>query len=118
MNINADMHQDLGMRLLVWNRTCSIGKVACGMLYHYFTFHFTVCSAKVIFESDLMQDFLCLKGGVPVTPPTSSKSTPTTLRSSSNVEFVVATPSNTKMTLSLPEISRAPDVLDVSNVCI
>ena len=74
-----------------------------------------VCSAKVIFDSDLVQDFLCLKNNAQTsdasdTPP-SSISSPTT----DKVKITVELPDESQKTVTLPETSRTPDLLDVSN---
>lgn len=72
-----------------------------------------------------MQDFLCLKsvdGAAQNTPPTpgsshsSNNSSPAVGRAMSmpdKVEFIVELPDENKMTVSLPETTRTPDILDV-----
>lgn len=74
-----------------------------------------VCSAKVIFDSDLVQDFLCLKNNAPNSDasatPSSSISPPTT----DKVKITVELPDESQKTLTLPETSRTSDLLEVSN---
>lgn len=87
-----------------------------------------VCSAKVIFDSNLMQDFLCLKsvGGIAQTTTqpssgsahSSNNSSPAVGRALAvpdKVDYIVELPDENKMTVSLPETSRTPDILDVSD---
>ena len=78
-----------------------------------------MCSAKVIYESDLMQDFLCLHDTT--TPATESspllkKAVPLP---PDTVKVTVQLPDNTQKTYSIPENSRTPDLLDVSSsICV
>ena len=67
----------------------------------------TVCSARVIFESDLMQDFLCLQGNdaskAAATPPPQHK----------KVEMLVLLPDGNKLSLNMPETAQPSHVLAV-----
>ena len=69
---------------------------------------FAVCSARVIYESELMQDFLKSKeepNGLPsqTTPPQDRR-----------VDLCVILPNRSKCTVSINENSRSDEVLEVS----
>ena len=75
----------------------------------------TVCSARVIFESDLMQDFLQIKesgGGA-----TASNATPHKER---KVDLRVMLPDNTVISIPISEHWRTAEVLAVweIDVCV
>ena len=69
----------------------------------------TACSAKVIYESDLMQDFLCLsnagKASGAVPPPPASR----------GVKLSIKLPDSNTITVTTDETARTPQVLQVSH---
>ena len=72
----------------------------------------TVCSARVIFESDLMQDFLCLQGN------DASKATAAALPpQDKKVEILVLLPDGNKLPLNVQETAQPSHVLAV-RVCV
>ena len=76
----------------------------------FFLSFFAVCSARIIFESDLMQDFLQLKqaaSGGESNPP--AKATPP----EKQVNLRVLLPDRTVMTISIMEFWRTPEVFEV-----
>lgn len=74
-----------------------------------------MCSAKVIFESDLLQDFLCLQDGgaslVESPSPTVTKAAPPLV---DKVKLMVQLPDESQKSYSIPENFHTPDLLDVS----
>ncbi len=72
-----------------------------------------VCSARVIFESDLLQDFLELK------KPQGGKSGAEVKKAAEpaaekKIDFRVTLPDRTLITITISEHSRTPEVFEVS----
>lgn len=74
-----------------------------------------VCSAKVIFDSDLVQDFLSLKNVAQNSDATATPSSSISAPITDKVKITVQLPDESQKTLTLPETLRTPDLLDVSN---
>jgi sorting nexin-27 len=72
-----------------------------------------ICSAKVIFESDLVQDFLCLNNEPSRSDPLPNIVPPTSSVLSDTIKIIVQLPDLSVNTFSLSETARTPDLLDV-----
>ena len=73
-----------------------------------------VCSARVIFESDLLQDFLELKkpqGGKPGSEVKKAAAEPAAEK---KIDFRVTLPDRTLTTVTISEHSRTQEVFEVS----